>query len=171
MLVDDIEAMEHPERTSVERVGLPLYSTVRLAFFDCRGDIRVTDGRVEIGPNHLTALVEGRLSDREIRVVVRLLAVQDNQLPGEMIEGRPQIVENLADQQRPSRVDKWYVEHAENVLRAINLRLKDESVAASGESLVYGHLQIGHLGICPSDLLIDPAQVGGHERGPWRRMA
>ncbi|HLI31292.1 MAG TPA: hypothetical protein VKU89_00945 [Solirubrobacteraceae bacterium] len=150
MLVDIAQQLKKPERVTLDAsdpVPFRVAPVVRLAFVENREDSAICDLRHELSQAHsLTVLVTERLKDGKLRLLVRRPTVMLNKLPGEMIKGGAELVENLSEQDRPFRIDGGDVADLQHVALALSIELTDK-LTISVEGFSKGILQLDEMGL------------------------
>jgi hypothetical protein len=161
MLVDDAQSVKDPERAVGIDRGLPVWSSVWLAGFECVEDARVIDLRNESCSVEIALLIEGRLANGEICVVPRLLAVEQYELPRQVVERGPEVVKDFAQKQTPIGRDRGDVMDGIDVLRNLSVVLKAKSVCVRSHDPGDFAFQIGKLTLRPLDLAVNATQISG----------
>jgi hypothetical protein len=161
MLVDDAQSVKDPERAVGIDPAFPVWSSVWLACFEGVEDARVIDLRNESCSIEIALLIEGRLANGEICVVPRLLAVEQYELPRQVVERGPEVVKDFAQKQAPIGRDHGNVMDGIDVLRNLSVVLKAKSVCVRPHDPGDFAFQIGKLALCPLDLAVNAAQISG----------
>ncbi len=153
MFVDDVQSVELPQRTQIEGMEFPLYSSVRLAFFDQLGDPLMADWRDQLGSDQRSSFVEWSCTNGKVGLIARLLSPQDDELASQVVQRRTKIEEDFAEQESPVRFNDRHPMDVVRVLAHLRIELEREVVTFGGHSLAYGSIEVGYLGLCPLDLL------------------
>jgi hypothetical protein len=162
VLVDDVQPVQSPKGT-VARVQQPIpVSKVWLDFFECLEDVRAADARPELRRRHNAILwTEGQIADGELRLIRRILSVESDELPRQMVESRSQVVDGVSDNETPIRVDGRDSEDSVNILSALTLIIKGEEITVAMEDNGKDRFQIGQVALRPANLRFDALKRRG----------
>jgi hypothetical protein len=142
-----------------ERGWFPLYSSVRLAFFEKFDDLCMFDRGLELCADEISLLAEGCLTQGKVSLIARLLSCEQNELPRQVIEGGTEVIENLTDKKSPLRELSRNAKDAVEILTRLRIELELETLSTGGQGLLDGRLKLVHLAIRPLDLLSDSGEA------------
>jgi hypothetical protein len=163
MLVDVVELVDLPERALTGGLERQVMSVVRLNFFERSEDLRVCDFGDESDGKQHAFLVEGRLTDGELRVFPRFVrAVEDDELPCQVVERRPEVEQDLAYLQAPLGIHLGHVVRRQDVLTGLRIAVQLKSVDVRIDPRVNRVLQVGKMTLRPLQLEVYAAEVDRH---------
>lgn len=164
MLVDVVDDPKRPQEGLMRIQQSSVYSAIRLCQFETVEDVEAAYSGIQLGVSEypstpLLFWAKGRISNRELRVLVRVSTRQQDELPGKMVEGGSKVVQAVSDHEGPIGVYLGNAVHPIDVVNALDLCIKGEVVSVGVKGIGDGLLEIGQVSVRPTKFLVNPAQI------------